>query len=402
MADVVSISPTWIGTASLRHLVSGKTPVLIHRGGTRSGKTYNTAIAAVDYLDQYGAGETLSIVRKTNPALKATVWADVEEVLKKTGRYSASRHNKTDQTFTFPNGAKIDYFSVDKDEKVHGRKRDHLWVNEATELPRDSYDQLRMRTSGKKILDLNPSVGDQHWIYKYYEGSSDAVWYRSTYEDNPHLSAEQVRIIEGFKDTDPYKWAVYGKGERSTPAAAIFPSVHHMEGRWKDRGSVVGIDFGYNHPMAVARVQTRDTVGKPTLEIYALLHESHLTTQDMIDRLPALGVTKQDLIVCDSAEADRIEEIRRAGYNAVKAKKAAGSVKAGIDQMKSHKIVVGGPEVDAFVTDFRQYRWKTNTRTGEVLDAPVKEADDAPDAVRYALTTGLTASRPTHTGIISR
>lgn len=398
------IKPTWIGTVSFRHLAHKDHPVLIHRGGTRSGKTYNTAMAVIDYISSpVGAGETLSIVRKTNPALKATVWKDVEDLLKATGRYSADAHNKTDQTYTFPNGATIDYFSIDKDEKVHGRKRDHLWVNEAVEMPVDSYDQLVMRTTGQKILDLNPSVSASHWIYQRYDGSDEAVWYRSTYKDNPHLSDEQIRVIEGFKDTDPYKWKIYGEGRRATPASAIFPDVKVMDGRWQDTGrSVIGIDWGYNHPMAVSRVQTKDTIPKPTLQVYALLHESYLTTADLIERLPSLGVTKQDLLVCDSAEADRIQEVKRAGYRAVKAKKPAGSVKSGIDAMQSYQIEIGGPEKDAFRSDFLQYRWKTNSRSGEVQDTPIKEDDDACDAVRYALTTGIKTRKATEMTIMSR
>jgi phage terminase large subunit len=403
MSTTVDIDTTWIGTVCYGWMRDPQVPVMIQRGGTRSGKTFNACLAWAAYLDGPGAGERLSIVRKTNPALKATVWADMLEVLRMLDLYDVRRHNKTEQEVELPSGAVIDYFGIDDDLKVHGRKRDHLWANEATELPRNTWDQLIMRTTGLKMLDFNPSVTGDHWIYDRYEGSEQAVWYRSTYKDNPHLTDEQVRVIESYKHTDPWKWSVYGLGRKATPAGAIYTDVHAMQGRWDDTGgSVIGIDWGYNDPMAVARVQRRDREGKPALEVYALLHESYLTTDDLIERLPDLGITKQDRIICDSAEPDRIEKLQRAGYNAMPSKKGAGSVNAGIDTLKEHSIKIGGPEQSAFLREFRQYRWKTDHRSGEATDTPQDGEDHAPDAVRYAVTTAIMGRRSTGVASVPR
>ena len=361
-------------------------PVMLQRGGTRSGKTYNGCIAWVNYLLNEGAGERLSLVRRTGPALKATAWRDMQEVLRRHHIYRPDRHNKTEQEFTFPNGSVIEYFPVDDDEKVHGRARDHLWCNEANELPVDAYDQLIMRTKGKKLLDFNPKVSRNHWIYKRYEGNENAVWYRSTYKDNPFVTAEQIRIIEGYRHTDPWKYDVYALGKEGTPSHTIYTDVGHLS-EWVHGAGVLGLDFGYNDPMALARVARVDKEGKPELHIWALLHESYLLTEDLAQKLPTLGATKHDTIVCDSAEPDRIETLCKHGFDAIPAKKGKGSVSAGIDKMKGHSIKIGGPAAEQFLHEFRHLRWQVNSATGEVLDVPVDGDDHGPDAVRYALHT---------------
>lgn len=376
-------------------------PVMLQRGGTRSGKTYNSCIAWVTYLLNEGAGERLSIVRRTGPALKATVWVDMQEVLRRFGVYHADRHNKTDQVFELPNGSTIDYFPVDDDEKVHGRKRDHLWCNEANELPVDVYDQLLMRTAGKKLLDFNPKVTANHWIYARYEGSPQSVWYRSTYKDNPYVTAEQRRVIESYRETDPYKYQVYALGRRATPAHTIYPGVQPLNA-WTHEKSILGLDFGYNDPMALCRVARVDTEGAPELHVWALLYESHLLTSDMPARLDELGVSRRERIVCDSAEPDRIEALRQAGYNAMPASKGPGSVVAGIDKVKSHKIKVGGPAAAEALREFRNYRWQVNSATNEVLDVPVDGDDHFCDAVRYPVQTLMLKKRQTKMGTIAR
>lgn len=380
------VRSTWIGKATIQWLrADGVEPVLIHKGGTRSGKTYNACIAWATYLSET-PGERLSIVRATNPALKATAWRDMKEVLQRMGLYHPDHHNKTDQIFTFPNGAEIDYFSTDHEQKVHGRKRDHLWANEANELTLAKWDQLDLRTGKRSMLDFNPSFQADHWIWDRFEGSSTARWYTSTYQDNPYITDEQRRKIEALKERDPWKWTVYGLGERRRPATAIYRDVSGLE-EWTHGNSPLGLDFGYNDPMSLNRVAVVDREGKPEIHVWCLLHETHLTTQDLVDRLPDLGVGKRDPIVCDSAEPDRIEQLQRAGYNAKPARKGPGSVAAGIDMMQGHKIRVGGPAGHRAKQEFQGYRWERHASTDEILDEPAEGDDHAPDAVRYAAVT---------------
>jgi phage terminase large subunit len=385
MVEAREIAATWHEAATYNWL---KDPagerVLIHEGGTRSGKTYNICIAWAEYLLE-APGELLSIVRETGPALKATVRRDMIEVLRAFGVYSDEQHNKTDDVISLPNGAVIEFFSTDSDQKVHGRKRDHLWANEANEIPDPIFTQLALRTTRRICLDFNPSMREDHWIWRRYDASQDVRRHRSTYRDNPFLSPEQIREIEALKDQDEWAWQVYGLGLRGVPADSIYRDVHPLA-EWPAVDEYVyGLDFGYNDPMTLCRVARRDREGKPDLYVWAMVHESYLTTSDLIARLPALGVNPDAPMYCDAAEPDRIEELQRAGYNALPADKGQGSVRAGIDFVKRHRIHVGGPAGEKARAEWKAYRWK-KTR-GVIQDDPAHDDSHAPDAGRYAAFT---------------
>jgi phage terminase large subunit len=60
--------------------------LMLFQGSARSGKTYNILIWLVLYLIQ-NPNKTLSIVRKTLPALKGSVLKDLKEILEHLNLY---------------------------------------------------------------------------------------------------------------------------------------------------------------------------------------------------------------------------------------------------------------------------------------------------------------------------
>ena len=50
----------------------------------------------------------------------------------------------------------LEFFSLDDEQKVRGRKRTHLWLNEANECNFDEWQQLIFRTADRAYLDFNP------------------------------------------------------------------------------------------------------------------------------------------------------------------------------------------------------------------------------------------------------
>jgi hypothetical protein len=73
------------------------------------------------------------------------------------GLYQERDHHKTEQLYTFPNGSQVEFFGADNGQKLRGRKRDVLYVNESNELNFEEFTQLNMRTADKLIFDFNPS-----------------------------------------------------------------------------------------------------------------------------------------------------------------------------------------------------------------------------------------------------
>jgi phage terminase large subunit len=83
----------------------------------------------------------LTICRKTFPALKASAMKDFIDLLKLYGMYDHRRHNKSDHIYRYGSN-EIEFISVDQPQKIRGRKRRHLWINEANELNYEDYKQL--------------------------------------------------------------------------------------------------------------------------------------------------------------------------------------------------------------------------------------------------------------------
>lgn len=137
--------------------------IIVARGGTRAGKTYAIMQMLALWLikgtfrGQKTNAKTASVVRKTLPSLKATAMRDFEEILTNWGVFHLIGQNKTDKLYFFEDRT-LEFFSVDDQQKVRGRKRDILYCNEANELNYETdFFQLNIRTTENIILDLNPS-----------------------------------------------------------------------------------------------------------------------------------------------------------------------------------------------------------------------------------------------------
>ena len=144
--------------------ILGDKRFIINEGGSRSSKTYSLCQLMIIYCLQNN-NKVVSVIRKTFPALRATVLRDFIEILRDIGLYNEESHNKSEQIYTFGNGSMVEFFSVDNEQKIRGRKRDIAWCNEANELYFDDFTQLNMRTEDKLIFDYNPS-DSASWLYE--------------------------------------------------------------------------------------------------------------------------------------------------------------------------------------------------------------------------------------------
>jgi phage terminase large subunit len=317
--------------------------------------------------------KVVSVIRKTFPALRATVLRDFIEILKDIGLYKQEAHNKSEHIYTFANGSMIEFFSVDNEQKIRGRKRDIAWLNEANELYFDDYTQINMRTEDKLIFDYNPS-DSASWLYELPKDESTLI--KSTYRDNPFLPDSIKVQIEDLKRTDEALYQIYALGEKAVSKSNIYSNwsfVTHRPARFVKY--VYGIDFGYNHPTALIRVYYCDN----DIYIEPVIYESYLTTTMLIEKLGTLGIEQTVTILADYSRPEIIQEMNIAGYDVQNANKV---VKKGIDNLKTFGVICQDDK--AIRREYENYKWK---KIGDqILDEPVKLFDDAMDAIRYATT----------------
>ena len=352
----------------------------VHQGGTRSGKTYAVCQYLAYLLRSSEKPLTITIARKTLPALKGSVQRDFISILEQLGMYYQGIHNKAENTFRYRNHL-VEFLSLDEAQKIRGRKRDIAYLNEANELLLEDFRQLNMRTTGFLILDFNPS-DPIHWIYDEIIPRDDCDTWITTYKDNKFLPPELVFEIERMQERDPDYWRVYGLGLQATYSRRqiysnwqFIPETEMPE--FDD--PIIGLDFGYsNDPTAAVLVQKVND----KLYIKELLYQTGMTNNEIAEWLKAHGYN-QVLVYADSAEPKSIEEIKRLGCWIKPAIKGQGSIMAGISLIKEFDIFATN-DSNNLQKEYHNYYWE-ELKDGTIINKPVDKMNHLQDALRYAV-----------------
>ena len=361
-------------TRVFEDLISTDKRICIFQGSSRASKSYNILIYWVYRLLQE-ENKTLSIVRKTLPALKGSILRDLKEILIKFEVYDANNWNSTDGYYELGTNV-IEWFSLSDEQRLRGRKRDYLFINEATEVSEDEYTQLILRTSDRVIIDFNPSLWNS-WIYDL-EGQDDVFYTIVTYKDNPFLSDIQVKEIEKLQFRDQNLWRVFGLGLKGVPTRVVF---NHQQiiGEIPQEAKLLGygIDYGYHD------AQTLIAVYKNNDNIYVneLLYLKRTTIPDFIYKIKDLELNLKDDYIADSANPQGIEEMRRAGINIKPV--AKGTILHGIDLIKRHNLFVTSTSVN-LIDELNQYVWKQDKNLKN-LDEAIDDFNHCIDPIRYVL-----------------
>ena len=346
----------------------------VFQGSSRAGKTYNIILwLIIDALQQ--DNKVYSIVRKTLPALKGSCLRDLKEILLSLDLYEEDKWHSVDGYYELGSNI-IEWFGLDTEEKIRGRKRDICFVNEATEITYDEYIQLSLRTSDKMILDFNPSLWNSY-LYDM-EKQEDTFYSIVTYKDNPFLGEQQIIEIEKLRERDPNLWRVFGLGQRGVPTRMVF--THQQMFIEKPREARLlgyGIDWGFNDPSCLVSVY------KLGEDIYCeeLLYLRNVTITDFIYKIKDLKLNLNDDYIADSANPQAIEELRRAGINCKPVIK--NSILHGIDMIKRHNFYVHGLSLN-LQTELQSYVWKVD-RNNNNLDEPIDNNNHLIDGIRYVL-----------------
>jgi phage terminase large subunit len=367
-----------------KHLANSNKKIIVEQGGTRSGKTYNILLWIIFEYCTHNTKKIITICRKSFPSLRATVLRDFLEITKSNQIYSELYHNKTNSEYHMF-GNLIEFVALDQSQKIRGRKRDLLFINEANELYFEDWQQLIFRTQEKIIIDFNPS-DEYHWIYDKVIPRSDCEFHKTTYLDNPFVEDAIKQEIERLKDTDEQYWQIYGLGERAASRSTIFRYVEIKQIPEEANLISYGMDFGYtNDPTTLVSLYTFDH----NLYIKEHLYRSKMTTND-IDKFLKSEQLQKNPIYADSSEPRLINELRLMGHNIFPSIKGKDSINAGIDLLKRYKIHILSDSTNA-IQEFRNYKW-VEDKTGKLTNVPIDLHNHIIDPCRYAAYSVL--SRP--------
>ena len=348
-------------------------PVICNEGGSRSGKTYSV-IQLLIVIALKEPNKRISIVSHSLPHIKRGAYRDFRVIMEGWNLWNDNKFSYSDFIFTFDNGSYIELFGLEDEGKARGPGRDILFVNEANLIKKPLYDQLAIRTTGQIFLDWNPA----DFVSWVYEVADNPVNYKihSNYKNNlSQLSDNQVALIESYKDLpDDFLWKVFGLGLRGAAKEIIYTQWKY--GELPNKGDVFyGLDFGFNHPAALVKVEHYEG----TNYVQECIYQSNLTLADLIQKIKEY-VKDRSPIYADAAEPKSIEEIYRAGINI---KAASKDVWAGILKVKSYPLVIDSRSKNV-QKELSSYKWKKD-KNDNIIEEPVKANDDAMDAMRYAI-----------------
>lgn len=358
-------------------------------GGTRSGKTYSILQflhLLIPEADK--AGDITSVVSETLPHLKRGAIRDFESIVGHPLRNDPA-WNATENIYTYPSGAKLEFFSADTSGKVLGPARKRLFINECNHVSYDTARQLFVRTTGLVILDYNPA--SSFWAIEEIEPRDNCRVIHSTYKDNTFLSAQQVAEIEANQG-DTNWWKVYGLGELGSLEGVIY-AFEQADALPDEDGlhEVWGMDFGFsNDPTAIVRILA-DT-GKQVAYLDERCYRTAMLNRDITDLLKGERIRRDVNIWADAAEPKSIAEIGRdTGLKVIPSNKTAPSGKDRltfqVQWMQGWRLKVTKRSVN-LVKELRNYTWAKD-RDGNLLNRPIDNFNHLLDAARYGLFSEL-------------
>ena len=378
----------YIETTATRKITSLDKRIRAVAGGTSASKTVSILLYLIARAQTDNTPTLTSVVSESFPHLRRGAMRDFLNIMQSHHYFQDNRWSKTDFTYVFETGSKLEFFSADQPSKVRGPRRDRLFVNEANNIPREAWEQLLIRTKEFAFADWNPT--NDFYIYEDYvtdeenqiTNSDDVNFIILTYKDNEALDPNIVREIES-RQTNKNWWRVYGKGLRGEIEGKIYKDWKIIDDiPHEARLERYGLDFGYaKDPAAIVTIYYYNG-GYIIDEVLYQIGMSNKRIADVLKNQPSA------LVIADSAEPKSIDEIKEYGISILPANKGQGSINQGIQYLQDQRISVTKRSIN-LIKEYRNYLWQTD-KEGRIIDKPQGGYDHALDSLRY----GMESLRP--------
>lgn len=208
---------------------------LVLMGGGGSGKSIFAGNKIIERCSTE-AGHRWLVCRKVARTLRESCFNQIVGQIHEQMPERAEKIYKGDMRVVFKNGSEIIFAGLDDVEKLKSIYNiTGVWIEEASEISEEDFNQLDIRLRGKTIcyqqiiITFNP-ISILHWLKRRFFDCDNIPaaekakirTHRSTYKDNRFLPAENIAVLEAFKYTDPYYYSVYCLGEWGVLGNSVF------------------------------------------------------------------------------------------------------------------------------------------------------------------------------------
>lgn len=378
-------------------------------GSIRSGKTIASLLAWLIFVAHAPRGGELVVVGRTRESIARNVFGPLQDpglfgALSKHISYTAGAPTAR----IFGRVIHVLGASDSRAEMVlRGLTVAGAYVDEATLVSEAFWTQLlgRMSVKGARLFATTNPDGPAHWLKKQVVDRADELGYRSFHfklTDNTHLDPDYVAQI--CREYVGLWYRRFILGEWVQAAGAIYetwdPARHVLEPGeipTMDRVLALGVDYGDTHETRgylVGLGPHHRRPGESALYVLdewapgkATQGEQSAALRDWLASRPVESWRTPEWIPVDSAAASFRNQLSYDNFHGVR--NAHKSVLPGIRTvaglLATDRLLVSSSAKE-LIEKIPGYVWDDKaTARGE--DAPVKEADDEVDALRYAIYT---------------
>ncbi len=274
------------------------------------------------------------------------------------------------------------------------------WVDEAETVSEIAWRKLlpTVREDGSEVwVTWNPEKRDSatskrfrhEKIFDDLTGELIGVGVEMNYSDNPwfpEVLEIERRQDQANQDDATYRW-IWEGDYLELSEAQIFRNKYRVEAfddeLWKTAERLFfGADFGFaNDPSTLIR----SFILENTLYIEYEAFGVGVELDEMAQFYDSVPLSRNWPIKGDCSRPETISFLRRQGFNIEAAEKWQGSVEDGIAHIKGFEKVVIHSRCKRTLEEFRNYSYKKDRLTDEVLPIIIDKWNHGIDAIRYSL-----------------
>lgn len=237
---------------------------------------------------------------------------------------------------------------------------------------------------------FNPPKSASNWANKYIKipkATRIVVWSNYTQVPAAWLGKPFIDEAEFLKKANPTAYENEYLGVANGTGGLVFDNVT-IRKITDDEIKVFdricnGVDWGW-YPDPYHFVRCHYDAARLKLYIFMEYRCNKKSNRQTADKLKKLGLTANDLIICDSAEEKSVGDYRDYGLFARGAEKGPGSVEYSMKWLQSlTEIVVDNERCPETAQEFLEYEYERD-KEGEVISGYPDKNNHGIDAVRYA------------------
>jgi len=390
--------------------------MLICDGAIRCGKTVFMSIMFVDWIMRNFNNATFAIIGFSIKSVYLNVVSPTLSIDYLRLQYRMNYNRNTNiLTITGKDGIKnivrvFGCINADSYKHIQGSTLSGILFDEVPLLKKSfvqiAIDRTLTVDNAKILFNANPE-GERHWFNVEYIQKIDkhnenygAVRINFMLWDSPIISKQAIADAKIRMSETEYKRKVLGQWCSST--GAIFTNWRDTEfdfdSMWNEtvRGGypryrrLCAYDLGFsNDETAIVAALFDDNPNSYTFGNLYVGRETYrkgMKTKDIYNAIVKMGI-KDEIIYFDvGAGGDRVAaELRDLGIITRKAKKGAGSILSGIQNMQSLQIFIHVKNCPNAIAEFSNYSWRLDPETQEPMNEPQDSWNHIIDCIRMAL-----------------